>query len=210
MHEHLNVAADTARTPPMQPWPTARITHIGLNVKDLAASVEFYARGLGMKVMKSADGRFATMSFGYQHHDIALIPARERGALPSPVGMNHFAIEMRDYAELVQFTGRLIDAGVPIERAIDHRTGVGVYLKDPDGNGIELWCENLPTMERAIAFGQEMAEEFEENHIGYPLDIAQLHRDYRALQASRAGSPGTPPEPPMHAAARTLDPECLT
>lgn len=189
----------------MHTWPSARITHIGLNVKNLAASVAFYSGGLGMKVMKSADGRFATLSFGYQHHDIALIPVRDRDAAVSPVGMNHFAIEMRDYEELVQFTGRLIDAGVPIDRAIDHRTGVGVYLRDPDGNGIELWCENLPSMARAIAFGHEMTEEFEENHIGYPLDVAQLHRDYRQMFSDPK---------PLHPsaksdAARSLDPECL-
>jgi catechol 2,3-dioxygenase-like lactoylglutathione lyase family enzyme len=184
----------------MTHWPTARITHIGLNVRDLATSVDFYSRCMGMKVMKSADGRFATVSFGYQHHDIALIPARLPPTAPSPVGMNHFAVEVRDYAELVQFTGRLMDAGVAIERAIDHRTGMGVYFKDPDGNSLELWCENFPSMERAIDFGDEMTEEFEENHIGYPLDIAQLHRDYQTMV--RAGV--KPGEPAMQA-----DPECL-
>jgi catechol 2,3-dioxygenase len=173
-------------------WPTARITHIGLNVTDLRRSVDFYSNALGMKVMKSADGRFATVSFGYQHHDIALIPARGANGGPTPVGMNHFAIEVRDYCELVRFTGRLIDAGVAIERAIDHRTGVGVYFKDPDGNSVELWCENFPTMERAIAFGEEMTEEFEENHIGYPLDVQQLYRDYKAGVGSTSSGPIRP------------------
>jgi len=170
-------------------WPTARITHIGLNVSDLRRSVEFYSKALGMTVMKSADGRFATVSFGYQHHDIALLPARGKPGESSPIGMHHFAIEVRDYGELVRFTGRLIDAGVPIERAIDHRTGIGVYLRDPDGNGIELWCENFPTMAKAIAFGEEMTEEFEENHIGYPLDIAQLYKDYQAGVGASQSNP---------------------
>lgn len=76
-------------------WPAPRITHIGLNVGDLRRSVAFYRDALGMKVMKSADGRFATVSFGYQHHDIALIPARGPDAAPGRLGMNHFAIEVR-------------------------------------------------------------------------------------------------------------------
>ena len=167
-------------------WPTARITHIGLNVADLARSVAFYRDALGMKVMKSADGRFATVSFGYQHHDIALIPARAGRCESGAIGMNHFAIEVRDYPELVAFTGRLIEASVRIERAIDHRTGVGVYVLDPDGNSLEIWCENFATMQRAIDFGAEMSEEFEENHIGYPIDVQRLYRDYRAGR-------GTPP-----------------
>lgn len=178
----------------MATWPTARITHIGLNVTDLARSVDFYTNAMGMKVMKSADGRFATVSFGYQHHDIALIPVPPQSGTPSPVGMNHFAVEVRNYADLAQRARRLHDAGVPLERAIDHRTGMGLYLKDPDGNAIELWCENYSTMERAIAFGVEMTEEFEENHIGYPIDMAQLLRDHELM----AGEP-----------AAQSDEECL-
>lgn len=174
----------------MNHWPTARITHIGLNVSNLDTAIAFYSNAMGMKVMKSADGRFATMSFGYQHHDIALIPSRTPSGAAPGVGMNHFAIEVRDYTELVQFVGRLMDAGVPIDRAIDHRTGVGVYLQDPDGNNLEIWCENHPSMARAIEFGNEMSEEFEENHIGYPLDIGQLRRDCEALRrAQAAGEP---------------------
>lgn len=170
-------------------WPTARITHIGINVIDLARSVAFYRDALGMKVMKSADGRFATVSFGYQHHDLALIPARGSDRRHGGIGMNHFAVQVRDYVELVQFTGRLVDAGVHIERAIDHRTGIGVYFQDPDGNNLELWCENFATMERAIEFGTEMTEEFEENHIGYPLDMQQMVRDYRSGAArAQAGA----------------------
>lgn len=82
-----------------------------------------------------------------------------------------------------------MDAGVRIDRAIDHRTGVGVYFQDPDGNSLELWCENFATMERAIGFGAEMTEEFEENHIGYPLDVEQLYRDYKS---GRGAQPPTP------------------
>lgn len=173
-------------------WPTARITHIGINVSDLALSVAFYRDAMGMRVMKSADGRFATVSFGYQHHDLALIPARGADRRQGSIGMNHFAVEVRDYAELVDFTGRLVDAGVRIDRAIDHRTGVGVYFQDPDGNNLELWCENFAKMERAIEFGTEMSEEFEENHIGYPLDIQQMVKDYRS-GAARARTESTTP-----------------
>lgn len=169
-------------------WPSARITHIGLNVSDLARSVAFYREALGMKVMKSAEGRFATVSFGYQHHDIALIPAARdsKPGAPMAVGMNHFAIEVRDYEEFVRYYGRLHDAKVNIERVIDHRTGMGIYCKDPDGNSLEIWCENLPDMASAIAFGTTMSEEFEENHIGYPVDGDQLYRDYQALQGGQA------------------------
>lgn len=166
-------------------WPTARITHIGLAVSDVDRAVDFFTRALGMKVMKRASGRFATLSFGYQHHDIALLPAPPGSKNAKGVGLHHVCIDMQSYEEWVMAFGRLVDNGVTIERVIDHRTGVGIYCVDPDRNAIEVWYENFATMEEAIENGVLMSEEFEENYIGYPVDQAQLYKDYVALKAKR-------------------------
>lgn len=167
-------------------WPSPRITHFGLNVSDLERSVAFFVNALGMRVMKRAQGRFATLSFGYQHHDIALIPARSPAPqAPLPVGLNHVCIDMQNYENWLMGYGRLFEAGHPVDRVIDHRTGLGLYFRDPDGNSIEMWCENHPSMEAAVRFGIEMSEEFEENHIGYPIDPDQLYKDYKRLKAER-------------------------
>jgi len=34
---------------------------------------------------------------------------------------------------------RVIDAGIPLEGAADHGVSEAVYLRDPDGNGVELY-----------------------------------------------------------------------
>jgi catechol 2,3-dioxygenase len=36
---------------------------------------------------------------------------------------------------------RLIDAGYPITGASDHGVSEAIYLNDPDGNGVELYCD---------------------------------------------------------------------
>jgi catechol 2,3-dioxygenase len=36
---------------------------------------------------------------------------------------------------------RLYDRGYPIDEAEDHGATVSVYLRDPDGNGIELYYD---------------------------------------------------------------------
>lgn len=166
-------------------WPSPRITHIGLSVADLDAQVEFFQRALGMAVMKRAAGRFATLSFGYQHHDIALLPAPPGSPRAKGIGLHHVCFDMQDYETWVLAYGRLVDAGVKVERVVDHRTGVGIYFSDPEGNNFEVWYEAFPTMAAAIENGREMSEEFEENHIGYPVDAAQLYRDYQAVKARR-------------------------
>ena len=34
---------------------------------------------------------------------------------------------------------RVVDAGIPLEGATDHGVSEAVYLRDPDGNGVELY-----------------------------------------------------------------------
>lgn len=172
-------------------WPTARITHVGLHVSDIEAMADFYERALGMNRMKGAQGRFATLSFGYQHHDIAFLPAapgRARGA-PGSVGLHHICIDVQSYDAWVQAYGRLVDEGVKVSYILDHRTGIGIYFNDPDGNKLEVWCENFPTMDEAIRQGKLMAEEFEENYNGYWVDPNKLYEDYLEAKAAAAKSP---------------------
>lgn len=169
-------------------WPSARITHIGLHVSDIDKIADFYVRALGMKVMRSAEGRFATLSFGYQHHDIALIPASQARAAPGSVGVHHVCFDFGDYDEWVEAYGRLVEAGVQVNYIWDHRTGMGIYFQDPDGNKLEIWCESFPTMAEAIQEGRDMVEEFEENFNGYYLDRDRLYQDCLAARRKRAAA----------------------
>jgi catechol 2,3-dioxygenase len=49
------------------------------------------------------------------------------------------AIRYPDRAALGDALRRLRDAGIPITGATDHGVSEAVYLRDPDGNGIELY-----------------------------------------------------------------------
>jgi catechol 2,3-dioxygenase len=44
----------------------------------------------------------------------------------------------RDLADALQ---RLYRAGIKIEGVADHGVSEAIYLKDPDGNGVELYCD---------------------------------------------------------------------
>ncbi len=39
----------------------------------------------------------------------------------------------------VSLRDSLLDAGVPLEGASDHGVSEAIYLRDPDGNGVELY-----------------------------------------------------------------------
>ena len=64
------------------------------------------------------------------------------------VGMTIFvallAILYPTRAELADALRRLIDAGIPLDGASDHGVSEALYLRDPDGNGVELYWDRPP------------------------------------------------------------------
>ena len=124
--------------------PNTRIGHIHLTVSDLDRALAFYRDILGFEVT-SRYGRDAVfLSAGGYHHHIGLNTWAGRGApapAPGTTGLYHFAILYPDRKTLAQAVRRVLDAGVPLEGASDHGVSEAIYLRDPDGNGVELYCD---------------------------------------------------------------------
>jgi catechol 2,3-dioxygenase len=51
------------------------------------------------------------------------------------------AIAYPTRAELADALERLLRAGIPLEGASDHGVSEALYLRDPDGNGVELYWD---------------------------------------------------------------------
>src|SRR4029077_6723752 len=76
------------------------------------------------------------------HHHIGLNTWAGRGAPAPPrgaAGLYHFAILYPDRKALAEALRRVLDAGVLLEGAADHGVSEAIYLRDPDGNGVELY-----------------------------------------------------------------------
>ena len=128
--------------------PRTRIGHVHLTVSDLDRALAFYRDVLGFEVT-SRYGRDAVfVSAGGYHHHIGLNTWAGRGA-PRPAagttGLYHFAILFPDRQSLAQTVQRVLDNGVPLEGASDHGVSEAIYLRDPDGNGIELYRDRPET-----------------------------------------------------------------
>ena len=120
-----------------------KVGHVVLSVKDVEASVKFYSEALGMEVMRLREGNAAFLSFGTQHHDIALFKAPE-GAEMGTLGLNHIAFQIEGgETELRQLYGRLVQHGAKVDYTTDHGMTHSVYFFDPDGNRLEIFCEMM-------------------------------------------------------------------
>ena len=130
---------------PQKPLPAnsqVRIGHIHLKVADLDRAIAFYRDVLGFQITQRFGRNAAFLSAGGYHHHIGLNTWESSGGSPPPLnstGLYHVAILYPTRAELADALQRLLRAEVPLEGAADHGVSEAIYLRDPDGNGVELY-----------------------------------------------------------------------
>lgn len=127
--------------------PQTVIGHVHLKVSDLERAVRFYTEVMGFALMQRWGDSAAFLSAGGYHHHIGLNTWESRGASPPPrraTGLYHFAILYPNRKELARAFKRLLDHGWPIDGASDHGVSEAIYLRDPDGNGIEIYRDRSP------------------------------------------------------------------
>ena len=128
----------------MKIHPEVRIGHVHLTVGDLERSLKFYRDILGFEVTTKYGDSAVFLSAGGYHHHIGLNTWAGKGAKPAPkghAGLYHFAILYPNRKELAKALKQLLDADYPIDGASDHGVSEAIYLHDPDGNGLELYCD---------------------------------------------------------------------
>jgi len=128
--------------PPLD--PRVHIGHVHLTVSDLDRSLAFYRDVLGFEVTTRYGREAVFLSAGGYHHHIGLNTWAGRGAPRPPAGttgLYHFAILYPDRRALAAAVQRVLEHGIPIEGASDHGVSEAVYVRDPDGNGVELYCD---------------------------------------------------------------------
>lgn len=122
----------------------ARIGHVHLRVSDLDRAVRFYHDVLGFEVTQRYGNQAAFLSAGGYHHHIGLNTWESLGGAPPPAGstgLYHLAVLYPTRRELADALRRLTDAKIPLEGASDHGVSEALYLRDPDGNGVELYWD---------------------------------------------------------------------
>jgi catechol 2,3-dioxygenase len=139
--------------------PDVRIGHVHLRVSDLERSTAFYRDVLGFEVTLFGPDigiTAAWLAAGGYHHHIALNTWTSAGGSPAPLGhtgLDHVAILYPNRRELARAARRVLAHGHALTSAERDSVRVAVYLRDPDGNGLELYCDR-PRDEWPIVSGK--------------------------------------------------------
>ncbi|MDH5316039.1 MAG: VOC family protein [Gemmatimonadota bacterium] len=127
--------------------PGVRIGHVHLKVADLERALGFYCGVLGFELIQRYGAGAAFVAAGGYHHHIGLNTWESQGGsppAPGTTGLYHVAILYPTRAALADAVRRCLAAGVPLDGASDHGVSEAIYLRDPDGNGLELYRDRDP------------------------------------------------------------------
>lgn len=120
----------------------ATLGPVHLQVADLARSVAYYERVIGLQTLSSND---STATLGVRADAVPLVVLHHlEGAAPVPkrgrLGLYHFAILLPNREALGRFISHLASIGAYAGMS-DHFVSEAVYLTDPDGLGIEVYAD---------------------------------------------------------------------
>lgn len=121
--------------------PATRVGVVALSVADLDRSIGYYTEGIGLSVSRRSETDAILGAGG-----VPLLLLREQpGALPwmtdRMTGLYHFAILTPTRADLGRWLRHYLTLGYPPPGQGDHIVSEALYLRDPDGHGIEVYAD---------------------------------------------------------------------
>ena len=122
--------------------PRVDIGHVHLKVSDIERALGFWRDVLGFEEQARYGDQAVFISAGGYHHHIGLNTWESRGGsppAPGTTGLYHVAVRFPDRKALAEAVTRVLQAGIPLDGASDHGVSEAIYLRDPDGNGVELY-----------------------------------------------------------------------
>jgi catechol 2,3-dioxygenase len=134
--EELEVAADAVEG---EISPRASMGPVHLTVSDLERSTAYYGEAIGLTVTEQGDGR-AGLGTGER---TLLVLTEESGARPADgrTGLYHFALLVPERDQLARWLAHAARDQVPMTGLSDHFVSEALYLRDPDGHGIEIYWD---------------------------------------------------------------------
>ncbi len=122
-----------------------KIKQIALRVKQLDNVTQFYKNVLGMTLHVSSDKE---VTLGTKDRILLKLITDPSYTDPKePVaGLYHVAYLLPERKYLASFLNHIIDERIPVEGASDHGVSEAIYLRDPEGNGIEVYVDRPKSM----------------------------------------------------------------
>ncbi len=123
----------------------ARLTHMGIHVRDLDRMVPFYTEVLGLMVSDRGPGRSPGSELVFMtadprcHHQVVLVTGRPDTTGFNPI--NQMSFTVGSLAELREVRDRALARGATGMRQVNHGNAWSIYFRDPEGNTLEAYLD---------------------------------------------------------------------
>lgn len=153
---------------------------VGMMVRDLDRLTAYYRDLLGLTVQERS-AQAATLGVG----GVPLLELMQKpDALPDDpreAGLYHTAFLMPTRADLARWILNVAKSRVPVTGASDHGVSEAIYLDDPEGNGVEVYCDRPREMWRRD--GAQILQKTD------PLDVDAIIREVDKAVATYHDAP---------------------
>jgi len=119
--------------------PATTLGPVELTVSDLDASLDYYRETIGLDVLERDGGR---AQLGANAPSL-LVPVDAPGARPAHgyTGLYHFALLVPERTDLARWLAHAARERAALTGLSDHFVSEAIYLRDPDGHGIEIYAD---------------------------------------------------------------------
>ena len=133
-------APNPSATPTFASRTPLHIGAVSLKTRNLEALAAFYGEALGLSVMRREERGATLGAGGVPLVELELQPAA-RPDDPREAGLYHTALLMPTRADLARWLHHVARRKVALTGVSDHAVSEAFYLDDPDGNGVEVYCD---------------------------------------------------------------------
>jgi len=139
-----------------------RMGAVGLTVADLRRSLDYYTGAIGLELLADDDSEASLGADGREL--LHLRTVRDARPADGYTGLFHFALLVPERIDLARWLAHAAATRVGLTGASDHFVSEAIYLRDPDGHGIEVYWDRP----RVLWEGQV------ERMGTWPLDVESL------------------------------------
>ena len=121
--------------------PTLSLGEVSLKVNNLKKQADFYQEVIGLHIIEESDQK---VSLGIKESGeilVSLVEIPETKKVRFSTGLYHLALLVPTRKDLGGVLRHLLEIQAPIDGGADHGYSEALYLTDPEGNGIEIYCD---------------------------------------------------------------------
>ena len=155
--------------------------HVTLKTSHLPEMIAWYRTVLGAEV-NYGDPVNAWLTNDAANHRIAFLAVPglcEDADKRSHNGIHHSAFEYSSFSDLMSSYARLRDEDIHPAFCLEHGLTISIYYKDPEGNFVELQCDDFGDWALSSEW-MRTSPEFAANPIGVAFDAERVHQAHRS------------------------------